>query len=85
MSTAEQMKGRLLDRRGLERLASRKAAEKRELKRAGHEVGCSGVRLAKRPSCDGIWWYKCTGCGYTFNDFTEGVKNLLLKSTAVSS
>lgn len=77
-----QMKARLLDRHGLEKLATRKAEEIREYGRAHHEDQCSGVKLDTRLGTGGRRWFRCTGCLYVFNEFTEGAAALVRKAGA---
>lgn len=52
--------------------------------RAHHEDQCAGVHLRqKRSGPDGIMWFQCTGCGWTFNEMTEGAAALVRRSGGI--
>jgi hypothetical protein len=49
--------------------------------RQGHEMQCARVPLTTRIG-GGIRWFRCTGCGFTFNEYTEGAAALVRRARA---
>lgn len=55
-----------------------------DVKRDRHEAQCAGVRLnQKRSGKDGVMWFQCSGCQFTFNELTEGAANLVRRSGSI--
>lgn len=47
--------------------------------RQGHEDQCAGARLETRLG-RGLRWFRCTRCGFVFNELTEGAAALVRRS-----